>query len=84
MIKSNTTILPEEHIVKKFLDDNEKSIDEWYQLLKYPFSNQGEEYTHFKLKYGGFNTIKSWKELSKMCDEILKNAVKLYRESGET
>lgn len=76
-------INPKENIISDFLTKNNINIDNWYQALKYPESNQRIKYNHFSLKYGGDRTIEFWQELSKDSLEIIRLARKYHLENRE-
>lgn len=55
-----------------FLKENQINIDSWYQSLKYPKSTNGENFSHWKLQYGGASTIKFWRKIKKSAKRIRK------------
>jgi hypothetical protein len=55
-----------------FLKENNIKIDSWYQSLKYPKSTNGKNFSHWKLQYGGTNTIEFWHKIKKSAKRIRK------------
>lgn len=61
-----------------FLTDNDVTIDEWYESLKYPEVNNQKPISHFKLKYGGQGSISFWLKLKTDSTEIRRLSVAIY------
>lgn len=66
----------------RFLAQNEISIDEWYQALKYPASNKGQQYDHLDLKYGGQGALPFWTLVRDTALDARFESVRLARSMG--
>lgn len=76
------TVVPDS-IIKNFLDTNQINIDNWYESLKYPESNDNQEFTHLDLIYNSLRSLDFWKNLSSDSLEIIKLSRKYYLENRD-
>jgi hypothetical protein len=72
---------PDQSPIGKFLTNNDITIDDWFQALKYSSLTGGKQINHFDLKYGGSNTLWFWRNLSKSCTEIIRKSVSASRDN---
>ncbi|MEX2410014.1 MAG: hypothetical protein WD607_01360 [Candidatus Paceibacterota bacterium] len=85
----NSSLIPlfEKYIILKKLPDllaefckvSSITIDDFYQALKYPESNQGAEFYHYPLEYKGNKGINFFIELRNDIYQIRKKSVSLAR-----
>jgi hypothetical protein len=74
----NDAVMPE--LLRDFLNDNNATVDDYYQLLRYPFDfNFTKEHDHFKLKYKGAEGLPFYQELVTNLTDIAKKSVALGR-----
>lgn len=67
-------------LLQDFFNSNESSVDEYYQLLRYPFSYKfTKKYNHFNLKYKGAMGLPFYEDLVADIDCLTKKAVSLGR-----
>lgn len=65
--------------IKDFLENNDITIDSFYEALKYPFDKKGEkDFTHRELKYRTQKGLQFYKNLLKNI-EMIKSEIKEYR-----
>lgn len=84
IVKKHTTELPKNSIIYKFLNENNISIDDWYEALKYPFDKKGNVFfNHFSLKYGGSKTVDFWWELSNTSELLVAQSSEFYHKNFE-
>ena len=76
------TVVPDS-IIKNFLDTNQINIDNWYESLKYPESNDNQEFTHLDLIYNSLRSLDFWKNLSSDSLEIIKLSREYYLENRD-
>lgn len=70
--------LPE--ILSSFCTTSNITIDDYYQVLKYPESTQGKVFKHYALKYKGEEGILFFKELTTDISEAVPKIVSLGRQ----
>ncbi|ETD72650.1 hypothetical protein V757_03090 [Pelistega indica] len=72
--------IPQNSIIDKFLQDNNSTIDKWYELLKYPTNKKKNHnlFSHFELKYGGNDALPFWKDIEYTAKELIHTAVNDY------
>ncbi|MEX2411678.1 MAG: hypothetical protein WD607_09995 [Candidatus Paceibacterota bacterium] len=66
-------------LLAEFCEISSITIDDFYQALKYPESNQGEKYYHYSLEYKGNKGINFFIELRNDINQIRKKSVSLAR-----
>lgn len=63
----------------QFFSDNNVSIDDWYEALKYPESIKGKNFSHVKLKYRSESALKFWRSLSRNAKAVRLRALSFER-----
>lgn len=65
-----------------FLEQNNITIDDWYEALKYLASKKKQQFSHTHLKYGGHTTVSFWNHIHEQSLTIRKEAARLSKSLG--
>jgi len=67
------------NILLEFCKESSITIDDYYQSLKYPESNNGEKYSHYSLRGNAEDGVRFFEDLVSDIDLIRRESVSLYR-----